>query len=95
MGKIATQKSQSDRKNALVNLNGKWCTNGVNGKPLPILNKYKLNTEMNGVQRTTIWWEAETNTKPIFGKDNFDKLGLQLTERSTKPGYKKRHSSSN
>ncbi len=67
----------------------------VKGKPIPILNRYKLNTEMKGIERTIIWWEIETNTKPIIGIDNFDKLGLQLTQRATKPGFNKRHAKRN
>ncbi len=56
-------------------------------KPIPILNRYTLKAEMNGIEWTTIWWEVETSTQPIIGVDNF---GLQVTQRTTKPGYNKR-----
>ncbi len=56
---------------------------GVNGRPIPITKRYKLKTEMNGIEKPIIWWEVETNTKPIIGMDNFDKLGLQLIQRPT------------
>ncbi len=55
----------------------------VNGRPIPITNRYKLETEMNGSKIPIIWWEVETNTRPIIGMDNFDKLGLQLNQRPT------------
>ena len=55
----------------------------VNGRPIPITNRYKVITEMNGTEKPKIWWEVETNTKPIIGIDNFDKLGLQLIQRPT------------
>ena len=55
----------------------------VNGRPIPIANRYKLKTEMNGIEKPIFWWEVETNTKPIIGMDNFDKLGLQLIQRPT------------
>ena len=38
---------------------------------------------MNGIEKPIIWWEVESNTKPIICMDNFDKLGLQLIQRPT------------
>ncbi len=56
----------------------------VNGRPKPITNRYKMLREMNGIEKSIIWWEVETNTKPIIGMDSFDKLGLQLIQRPTR-----------
>ena len=39
--------------------------------------------ELNGTEQEIIWWEIDTDTKPITGMDNFDKLGLQLVQRRT------------
>ena len=55
----------------------------VNGRPIPISNRYKLKTEKNGKEQPIIWWEVQTNTKPIIGMDNYDKLWLQLIQRPT------------
>ncbi len=55
----------------------------VNGRPNSITKRYKLKTEIIGIEKPIIWWEVETNTKPIIGMDNFDKLGLQLIQRPT------------
>ena len=41
----------------------------VNGRPIPIMNRYKMNTEMSGIVTRAVWWEVETNTKPIIGMD--------------------------
>ncbi len=74
------------RPKRIIRNESTWKFVDVNGKPIPILNRYKLNTEMNGIECKTFWWGVETNTKPIIGMDKFDKLGLQLTQRTTKPG---------
>ncbi len=47
------------------------------------MNRYKINTEMNGTQSRAIWWEVETNTMPITGMDNFDRLEIFLIQRET------------
>ncbi len=56
----------------------------VNGRPIPIMNRYKIHTEMNETKSRAIWREVETNTKPIIGMDNFDRLGFCLMQRETK-----------
>ncbi len=56
----------------------------VNGKPITIDNRYKIPTKLNGIEEDTVWWEVDTDTKPIIGMDNFDKLVLQLIQRKTK-----------
>ncbi len=53
----------------------------ANGRPIPINNRYKLETELNGIEKPIVRWKVETTTKPIIGMDNFDKLGLQLVQR--------------
>ena len=55
----------------------------VNGRPIPIMNRYKQNTDINGIETSAIWCEVETNTKPIIGMDNFDRLGLKVNQRET------------
>ena len=56
----------------------------MGGHPIPIRNRYKLETELNGSKSEVIWWEVESTTKPILGMDSFDKLGLNLIQRSIK-----------
>ena len=42
-----------------------------------------MDTRMSGVETPLVWWEKGTNTEPIIGMDNFDKLGLQLFQLAT------------
>ncbi len=60
----------------------------VSGRPLHINNRYKIETELNGTKQEVIWWEINTDTKPIIGMDSFDKLGLRLIQRKTKTSPK-------
>ncbi len=53
----------------------------VSGRPLQVTNCYKIPTDLNGTENNIIWWEIDTDTKPIIGMDCFDKLGLQLVQR--------------
>ncbi len=61
----------------------------VNGRPFHITNRYKLNTEMNGIEKPNIWWQVETKIKPIIGMGNFVNLGLQLIQRPTNDNLEK------
>ena len=55
----------------------------VSARPLHVNNRYKIPTELNGQEQEIIWWETDTDTKPIIGMDSLDKLGLQLVQRRT------------
>ena len=56
----------------------------VNGRPLYISKRYKILTELNGIEQDVIWGIVDTDTKPIIGMDNFDRLGLHLMQSSPK-----------
>ena len=47
----------------------------VNGRPIPIMERYKLKTEMHGNEAKTTWWDVKSNTTTIIGMDNFEKAG--------------------
>ncbi len=53
----------------------------VNGRPVTITKRYKLEAEMNEVMMKFVCWEINTDTKPIIGMDSFDQLSLQLMQR--------------
>ncbi len=53
----------------------------VSGRPLQVHNRYKIPTELSGTEHKIVWWEMDTDTKPIIGMDSFDRLGLQLFQR--------------
>ncbi len=36
----------------------------VNGRPIPIMNRYKLKTEMNGIGSRTVWQQVATMDWP-------------------------------
>ncbi len=41
-------------------------------------------TELNRIEQDVIWWIVDTDTEPIIGMDNLDRLGLHLKQRSPK-----------
>ncbi len=40
-----------------------------------------MRTELNGTEQDATWWVVDTDTKPIFGIVNFNKLRLHLQRR--------------
>ena len=56
-----------------------------------IKKRNKITTEFNGITQGIIWWEVDTNTKPIISMDLLDKLGLQLIQRRSRSSSRTPH----